>query len=107
MGKNSKNEKVDIVDKNLKVLSHTTKKDAHEKGLLHKTVIAEVTDSKGRFLLVKQASDRQDAGQYVSPVGGHFRSGESDEDALKREAFEELGIKNFEFEYLGKVIFNR
>ncbi|EKD85757.1 MAG: Phosphoribosylimidazole-succinocarboxamide synthase [uncultured bacterium] len=107
MKKNNQNEKVDIVDKNLKILSNTTKKEAHEKGLLHKTVIAEVVDSKGRYLLVKQAPDRQDAGQYVSPVGGHVRSGESDEDALKREAFEELGIKNFEFEYLGKVIFNR
>lgn len=107
MKNNSQNEKVDIVDKNLKTLYKTTKKDAHEKGLLHKTVIAEVVDSKGNYLLVKQAQDRQDAGKFVSPVGGHIRSNESDEDALKREAFEELGIKNFNYEYLGKIIFSR
>lgn len=107
MKNNSQNEKVNIVDKNLKTLYKTTKKEAHEKGLLHKTVIAEVMDDRGRYLLVKQAPDRQDAGQFVSPVGGHVRSSESDEEALIREAFEELGIKNFTYEYLGKIVFNR
>ncbi|MBP9716782.1 MAG: phosphoribosylaminoimidazolesuccinocarboxamide synthase [Candidatus Levybacteria bacterium] len=107
MKNNSQNEKVDIVDKNLKTLYKTTKKEAHEKGLLHKTVIAEVMDKEGRYLLVKQAPDRQDAGQFVSPVGGHVRSSESDEEALRREAFEELGIKDFTFEFLGKIIYNR
>lgn len=107
MKNNSQNEKVNVVDKNLKTLYKTTKKEAHEKGLLHKTVIAELVDLKGRYLLVKQAPDRQDAGKFVSPVGGHVRSGETDEEALKREAFEELGIKNFTHEYLGNTIFNR
>ncbi len=107
MKNNSPKEKVDIVDKNLKTLYKTTKKEAHEKGLLHKTVIAEVVDSKGRYLLVKQAPDRQDAGKFVSPVGGHVRSSESDDEALIREAYEELGIKNFTYEYLGKIIYNR
>ncbi len=107
MKNNSQNEKVNVVDKNLKTLYKTTKKEAHEKGLLHKTVIAEVVDSKGRYLLVKQAPDRQDAGKFVSPVGGHVRSNETDEEALEREAFEELGIKNFSHEYLGNIIFNR
>ncbi len=107
MSKNNQTEKVEIVDKNLKILYKTTKKIAHKKGLLHKTVIAEVVDSKGRYLLVKQAADRQDPGQYVSPVGGHIMAGESDEDALKREAIEELGISNFKYRYVGKTIFHR
>ncbi len=107
MGKNKISEQVDVVDKNLKVLYKTSKENAHEKGLLHKTVIAEVVDSKGRYLLVKQASDRQDAGQFVSPVGGHVRSSETDEGALKREALEELGISNFKYKYVGKTIFHR
>ncbi|MEK7510012.1 MAG: hypothetical protein AAB567_00430 [Patescibacteria group bacterium] len=34
-------EMVDIVDENDNILSQTTKKEAHEKGLLHRTVISQ------------------------------------------------------------------
>lgn len=98
---------VDIVDERGRVLYPLTKVEAHQKGLLHKTVIAEVRDSKGRWLLIEQAPHKQDAGQYVSPVGGHVKSGESEEEALKREAMEEIGLENFEYELVGRKIFNR
>ena len=104
----SQDELLDIIDEDGKVLEIVTKREAHQRGLLHKTVISEVIDSKGRWLLVKQASDRQDAGQYVSPVGGHVSSGETNEQALKREANEELGLEgDYKFEFIGKKIFNR
>ena len=88
-------EQVDIVNENNEVIGQADKSEAHQKGLLHRTVISEVINSTGEWLLVKQASDRQDPGQYVSPVGGHMRAGESEISALLREAEEELGIKNF------------
>ena len=100
-------ELVDIVDIQNIVLHSTTKKKAHEEGLLHRTVIAELKDSKGNWFFVKQADDRQDAGQLVSPVGGHVQSGETELEALYREAFEEIGIKDFEHRFVGRVIFNR
>lgn len=104
----SQDELVDVVDEQEKVLKTVSKKEAHEQGLLHKTVIAEVIDSQGRYLFTKQSSNRQDAGQYVSPVGGHVTSGETNEQALKREAFEELGLSGeYKFEIEGKAIFNR
>jgi isopentenyl-diphosphate delta-isomerase len=104
----SQDELVDIVDKDGNFEKVVSKKDAHEKGLLHKTVIGEVIDSKGRWLLVKQSKDRQDAGQYVSPVGGHVSAGETDVEALKRESNEELGLdRDFKYEFVGKKIFNR
>lgn len=104
----SQDELIDIIDESENKIKTTTKREAHAKGLLHKTVISEVIDSKGRWLFVKQASDRQDAGQYVSPVGGHVASGETDEEALKREAFEELGLEgDYKYEFAGKAIFNR
>ena len=65
---------VDVVDGKDRVLYQTSKQDAHDKGLLHRTVISEIRDSKGNWILVRQAKDRQDAGQYVSPVGGHVRA---------------------------------
>ncbi|PIR68593.1 hypothetical protein COU49_00345 [Candidatus Nomurabacteria bacterium CG10_big_fil_rev_8_21_14_0_10_35_16] len=104
----SQDELVDVIDENGKVLKVVTKREAHASGLLHKCVVSEVIDSQGRWLMVLQAKDRQDAGQYVSPVGGHIASGENENNALKREASEELGLtEDFKFEYIGQGIFNR
>ena len=83
---------VDILDDNLNCIDSKPKTVAHEQGLLHATVISELIDSEGDWTLVMQAGDRQDAGQYVSPVGGHVSAGESYEEALKREVEEEVGL---------------
>lgn len=102
-----KDERVDIVDENCNILYSTTKQGAHEKGLLHKTVIAEIINSKGEYMLVRPFSHKQDVGQYVSPMGGHVKSGESDEEALKREMAEELNFRNFQYRYKGRTVLNR
>lgn len=98
---------VDIVDKNNRVIGKMSKKKAHKIGALHRTVIAALENSKGELILIRQASDKQDAGQLVNPVGGHVRAGESAIEALRREAKEEIGISGFKFKYLGEKIFNR
>jgi len=103
----SDEEMVDIVDENNNFLYSSSKSEAHHKGLLHQTVIAEYINSKGQWCMVKQASDRQDAGQFVNPVGGHVRSGETLIEALKREASEEIGIEDAEYKYVDKAIYNR
>ena len=100
-------ELVDVVNEKDEVVGQTTKQEAHIKGLLHRCVIALVINSNGEYVLVKQSSTRQDAGQFVGPVGGHVGSGESYEDALKREAEEEIGFKEFDYTYIGDLIFNR
>ncbi|OGK26704.1 hypothetical protein A2954_06965 [Candidatus Roizmanbacteria bacterium RIFCSPLOWO2_01_FULL_37_12] len=102
-----KYEIVDIIDENNKVFYKTSKQEAHEKGLLHSCVISEIINSKGEWLLFLPSDYKQDKDQYVSPIGGHVRSGESLEDGLKREAFEEAGLKNFKFKFIGKGIYNR
>lgn len=86
---------VEVIDKNGKIIGQISKQIAHEKGLLHKTVIAEVINPKDEIMLVKPYSHKQDAGQYVSPVGGHVSAGESDEEALKREVYGRNWIKGF------------
>jgi 8-oxo-dGTP pyrophosphatase MutT (NUDIX family) len=100
-------EQVDILDTNFNILYLTSKQEAHEKGLLHACVISQLIDSEGRWILVKQNSHKQDAGQYVSPVGGHIQAKESELDALKRESMEEVGIEHFEYKFIGKKIYNR
>lgn len=100
-------EMVDIVDENNIVLYQTTKSEAHVKGLLHRTVITELKNSRGEWTLVRQAADRQDAGQFVSPMGGHATAGETEEEGMKREVLEEMGLVDFEYRYVGKKIFRR
>jgi 8-oxo-dGTP pyrophosphatase MutT (NUDIX family) len=98
---------VDIVNNEGIVLYQETKEKAHGEGLLHKTVIAEVINSQGEILLIKPNSHKQDAGQFVSPVGGHVTAGESNEDALKRETHEEIGLTDFNYSFVGKAILDR
>lgn len=98
---------VDIVDIDCTVIDSIPKSMAHQKGLLHRTVIGEVRRPNGDWVLVKQSGDRQDAGQYVSPVGGHAKAGESDESALARETLEEIGLAEFNSEFVGRFVFER
>lgn len=105
--KTSTSEMIDVVDRKNKFMFSIEKQGAHKKGLLHRTILAQLINSKGDWILVKQSSDRQDAGQYVMPVGGHMKAGESEVKALFRETFEELGIKDFKHKFIGRGIFNR
>lgn len=100
-------EMVDVVDENDKVLYSTTKQKTHKEGLLHRTVIGQLINSKGKWILVKQSKNRQDPGKYACPVGGHIGKGESEVEALKREALEEIGLKKFTYKFIGKAIFKR
>ncbi len=101
-------EMVDVVDIHLNVIHQVPKDEAHQKGLLHKTVIAEIINSRGQFLLVTPRSHKQDAGQFVSPVGGHVSAGEKNEDALVREVKEEVHISPpYKYKFRSKAIFDR
>jgi isopentenyldiphosphate isomerase len=100
-------ELVDIVDNLDTTQYQIAKADAHDQGLLHRCVIGEVRTSDGKYMLIKQAADRQDAGLFTSPVGGHVAAGEEVKAAFQREVGEELGLYNVEFRFIGNLIFNR
>jgi len=100
-------ELVDEIDSTGRTLRAVSKHKSHREGWLHRTVIGAVQDPDGNIVLVRQAPDRQDAGQFVAPVGGHVKAGETDDDALRREALEEIGLSDIAFEQLGQFIYDR
>ena len=100
-------EMVDVVDEQTKTLYQISKGEAHKKGLLHKTVVSNIIDSKGNWVLVRQAPDRQDAGKFVYPVGGHVTAGETNEEALAREANEEVGFTEINSNFKKRFIYYR
>lgn len=100
-------EQVDIVSEANIVVGSTGKSIAHKDGLLHRGVIAEIKNSQGEFCFVRQAGDRQDPGQFVSPVGGHVSAGEEIEHAMIRESEEEAGFTPTNFNFVESTIFNR
>lgn len=99
-------ERVDVIDENGTVLRQELKVDAHKHGWLHKTVIGYLKYGDD-WALVRQAADRQDAGQLVAPVGGHVTAGEAELEALLRESEEEIGTRNIKYTYVGSAIFHR
>ncbi len=101
-----KEELIDIVDDDDKVIGKATWKGMHEKSLLHRSSNVFVFNSKGELFVHRRASSLQlYPGMYDVKMGGVVRAGESYEEAAKRELEEEAGIKNAELEYLFSIKF--
>lgn len=70
------------------------------KSLIHRVVHLLILNSKGELYLQKRAQNKDiQPGKWDISVGGHINIGEDPEEALKREAEEELGIKNFQYKF--------
>jgi 8-oxo-dGTP pyrophosphatase MutT (NUDIX family) len=100
-------ELVDIINSEDHVLYQLTKSQAHAEGLLHRCVLAMLITPDQEWVLVRQSSDRQDAGQFVFPMGGHVQAGETIAAALQREVKEELGLDAFESRFVGNAEYRR
>jgi len=89
----SESELLDVVDRNDKVIGQATRKDCHEKGLLHRISIAIIFDKNYRIFVGKRSKTKYyRPGEWSISVGGHVESGETYEQAMKRELKEEIGI---------------
>lgn len=74
--------------------------------LLHPVIHLHIFNSKGELYLQKRSEQKDiQPGKWDTAVGGHIDLNESSEEALKREAREELGIVDFIPHFKTRYIF--
>ncbi len=83
----------EIVDDNNNIIGESTRKQAHEKGLTHKSVMFFIFNKKGELFLNQRSTKKEfNPGYYSIVLGGHVTKGDSYEQTVIREAKEEAGI---------------
>lgn len=94
----------DVVDEADQVTGQATRREVHERNLMHRAVHVFVINHHGELLLQKR-SRFKDAhpGVWDSSVAGHLDAGESYELAAIRELEEEMGIRGAEPEEIGRI----
>lgn len=101
------NELFPLVDPDGNVIGSATRGECHGGArLLHPVVHLHVFDRAGSLYLQRRPlwKDIQ-PGRWDTAVGGHVDLGEDIAAALRREAAEELGLTDFEPEFLRRYIF--
>ncbi len=84
----------DVVDQDDQVIGQASRKEVHERGLLHRSVHILVFNSKGDLFLQKRSLAKdENPGYWDTSAAGHVDSGEDYECCAHRELEEELGIK--------------
>ena len=94
----------DVVNEEDRVTGQATRREVHEKGLLHRAIHVFVVNRHGELLLQKR-SRFKDAHPDVwdSSVAGHLDAGEDYGAAAVRELEEEMGITGVEPEEIGRI----
>jgi isopentenyl-diphosphate delta-isomerase type 1 len=87
-------EYLEVVDKNNRVIGLQSRKEIHEKALLHRSVHIFIFNSRGELYLQKRAPHKdQYPDHWDSSAAGHSDPGESPRQAAQRELQEELGLE--------------
>lgn len=100
----AKEEEVDVVDEDDRVVGVATLERCLQEGLLHRAVAVLVKRRNGAVVLQQRSrNDVWHPGLWTVSCSGHVHRGESYEDAASRELGEELGIKSH-VEMFGKFL---
>ncbi len=88
---------VPLVDETGKITGQVPRSQVHNGSkLLHPVVHMHVINQNKAILLQKRPSSKLiQPGKWDTAVGGHISAGETLEQALRKEAFEEIGLKDF------------
>ena len=103
-----KNEEVfPLVNEDGTVIGKATRSFCHSGSkVLHPVVHLHILNEEGKIYLQKRSMKKDiQPGKWDTAVGGHIDFGEETEDALKREAREELGILDFKYSLVCKYLF--
>lgn len=86
-----------VVDEEGRILGKASRSLCHRGSrILHPVVHLHLLDKAGSIFLQKRAMTKLvQPGKWDTAVGGHIAFGESLEDSLKREASEEIGLRDF------------
>lgn len=97
-----------VVDEGGKIIGKAPRSVCHgTEKLLHPVVHLHVFNPKGYLFLQKRSMNKEiQPGKWDTAVGGHISFGEEIGTALKREAFEEIGLKDFNAKHLFHYIWN-
>lgn len=97
-----------IVDEQGNVVGSATRGQCHNGSrLLHPVVHLHVFNSQGEVYLQKRPTWKDiQPGKWDTAVGGHMDYGETPEEALQREAREELGINDFIPQRVGQYVYD-
>jgi isopentenyldiphosphate isomerase len=99
-------ELVDIVDDDDNVIATVTRTEMRAGRLQHRSVGIAVMSSDGRLLVHRRSLDKDVwPGWWDIAAGGVVASGETYDDAARRELQEELGVIGAELELVGQARF--
>ncbi len=97
-----------LVDEYGNLIGSAKRSDCHfnkKEKLLHPVVHLHVFNIKGEIFLQHRSSEKEvQPGKWDTSVGGHILYGENLEQALKREAFEEINLSGFKAQFIGKYL---
>jgi isopentenyl-diphosphate Delta-isomerase len=84
----------DVVDDQDEVIGQATRKEVHQRGLMHRATHVLVFNSAGQIFLQKRSlnKDRQ-PGLWDSSASGHLNMGEGYDACAVRELQEEIGLE--------------
>lgn len=107
MKQDRQDELLPLVDENGNITGAATRGECHNGSMMmHPVVHLHVFNSKGELYLQKRPEWKDiQPGKWDTAVGGHIDLGEHVEQALFREAGEELGIEGFIPEALPQYVF--